>query len=46
LRHGDAGVAEELLALVFVDLHWGCLEFLAVRRINRERPNSCEFSYI
>ena len=22
LRHGDAGVAEELLALVFVDFHW------------------------
>jgi hypothetical protein len=23
LRHGDAGFAEKLLALVFVDLHWG-----------------------
>lgn len=41
-----AGVAEELLTLVFVDLHWGCLEVLAVRRINRVRPNSSEFSYI
>jgi hypothetical protein len=29
LRHRDAGFAEELLALIFVDLHLGTLEIAA-----------------